>query len=120
MGVFDIAWKSKKRNLNFTVNIRQDSDASGSLTSADNPVEAAHVNATLTHDTDGDGIFECGGDDTCWTNFGGDTGADGNIKFGLVGGAPSGLYQAKVTGLTHGSFTWNKGLDEDNFDTFNR
>ena len=120
MGVYEISWRSKKKNLDFTVYIRRDSDASGSLTSADSPVEAAHVNATLTHDTDGDGIFECGTHDECWTNFGGDTKSNGGIKFSLVGGAPSGSYQAVVTGLTHATFTWDKGLDVGNFSSFGR
>ena len=86
----------------------------------DNPGESAHVLATLTHDTNGNGVFECGGADNCWTNFGGDTDANGNRPFKLVGGAPSGLYQAKVTGLTHSPFVWVPALDNHNHDTFNR
>ena len=122
MGVYEISWNSKKRNLAFTVNIRQDSDSSGSLTDPpDSPVELARVLATLTHDTDGDGSFECGGDDNCWTNFGGDTDSNGNVTFKLVGGAPMGNYQAEVTGLTHSpNPDWAPGLDEANPDTFTR
>ena len=78
------------------------------------------MSATLTHDTDGDGSFECGGDDNCWTSFGGNTGSNGNVKFALVGGAPSGDYQAEVTVLTHATFTWVKTLDVANPATLTR
>ena len=122
MGIFDISWNSKKRNLAFTVNVRQDSDAGGFLTVDDSPVELAHVLATLAHDANGDGIFDCSADsgDTCWSNFGGDTNNDGNVTFKLVGGAPLGDYQAEVTGLTHGTYTWVQGLDVVNPSTFTR
>ena len=53
MGVFDISWNSKKKDLQFTISIRKDSDASGNLTGSDSPVAAAHVNATLTYDSSG-------------------------------------------------------------------
>ena len=65
MGVYTISWSSKKKNLQFTINIRRDSNGSNSLTDADSPVAAAHVNATLTLDTNTDGKFECGGGDQC-------------------------------------------------------
>lgn len=106
MGVFDISWNSKKKNLEFTVNIRQDSDASGTLTMGDSSVAAASVRATLCHIDSS----------TCWTNFGGDTDAKGNITFKLVGGAPIGLYEAEVTGLTHNPSppAWHRALDVDN------
>ncbi|MCH8745554.1 MAG: hypothetical protein IIB31_07905, partial [Chloroflexi bacterium] len=122
MGIFDISWNSKKRNLAFTVNVRQDSDAGGVLTVDDSPVELAHVLATLAHDANGDGVFDCSADsgDTCWSNFGGDTNNDGSVTFKLVGGAPLGDYQAEVTGLTHGTYTWVQGLDVVNPSTFTR
>lgn len=120
MGVHTISWNSKKRNLQFTVNIRQDSDGNGALTGADDPVAAAHVNATLTHDSSGDGVIDDCSVDTCWTNFGGDTGNNGSIKFSLIGGAPMGLYQAEITGLTHATQVWNPGLDAQNPAIFDR
>ena len=120
MGVYDISWSSKKRNLQFNIKIRQDSDGDGALTGADSPVAAAHVNATLTHDSSGNNqIYDCS-IDTCYSNFGGDTGSNGSIKFSLVGGAPMGLYEAQVTGLTHATLVWNTALDADNPGTFAR
>jgi len=53
MGVFDISWNSKMKNLQFTIRILTDSDASGNLTGSDSSVAAAHVNATLTYDSSG-------------------------------------------------------------------
>jgi hypothetical protein len=122
MGVFDISWNSKKKNLQFTVNIRQDSDGNAGLTGSDSPVAAAHVNATLTYDSNGNGngVIENCSTDTCWSNYGGDTNSNGSIKFSLIGGAPMGLYQAEVTGLTHAIQIWSASLDVDNPDTFNR
>ena len=120
MGVYDISWSSKKKNLQFTINIRQDSVSDGVLTGADSPVESAQVNATLTYDSDDSGTIDDCSVDACWANFGGDTGTNGSVKFSLVGGAPMGLYQAKVTGLTHATQDWNLDLDEDNPDTFTR
>lgn len=117
MGVADISWSSKKKNLQVTITIREDSDGDGAL---DNPVAAAHVNATLTLDSDKNGSFECGGDDTCWNNFGGDTGSNGSVKFSLVGGAPMGDYQMEVTNVSHANQAWNSSLDTDNPDTFTR
>ena len=120
MGVYTISWNSKKRNLQFTVNIRQDSNESNSLTDADSPVAAAHVNATLTHDSSGNGVSDDCSVDTCWANVGGDTGSNGSVKFSLVGGAPMGLYQAEVTSLSHATQVWNTALDADNPDNFTR
>jgi hypothetical protein len=120
MGVFDISWNSKKKNLQFTTNIRQDSDSNGSLIGGDSPVAAAHVNATLTHDSSGNGVIDDCSTDTCWSNYGGDTNSNGSVKFSLIGGAPMGLYQAEVTGLTHATQVWNATLDVNNPDTFTR
>jgi hypothetical protein len=111
MGVFDISWNSKKKNLQFTVNIRQEDGSA---------VAAAHVNATLALDSNTDGVFDCKGGDQCWSNFGGNTDTNGGVKFSLVGGAPMGYYQAKVTGLTHATLVWNTALDADNPDTLTR
>ncbi len=120
MGVYDISWSSKKKNLQFIIKIRQDSDGDGALTWADNLVGAAHVNATLTYDSNGNDVIENCSIDTCWANFGGDTGTNGSVKFSLVGGAPMGLYQAEVTGLTHSTQVWSTSLDVGNPDTFDR
>ncbi len=117
MGVFDIRWSAKK-HLEFTPNIRQDSDGDGTLGSGDDPVDGADVAATLTYDSDGDGVFECGGDDDCW-NFSATTNNDGDVKFKLLF-APSGDYKAEVTDLTHSSLTWDSALDEDNPDFFTK
>lgn len=106
--------------MQFIIKIRQDSDGDGALTGADSPVAAAHVNATLTHDSNDNNVIEACGVDTCYANFGGDTGNNGSIKFSLIGGAPMGLYEAKVTGLTHAIRVWNTALDADNPDTFTR
>ena len=38
----------------------------------------------------------------------------------MGGGAPMGLYQAEVTGLTHATLVWNSDLIDDNPDTFDR
>jgi len=102
MGVFGISWTSKKKSLHFTVNIRQDSDGNVGLTSGDSTVESARVLATLCH---------IGG--TCWSNFGGDTNADGNVTFKLVGGAPMGNYEATITDLTYNPAppVWDDSLD---------
>jgi hypothetical protein len=120
MGVHTISWNSKKKNLQFTITIRQDSNGDHALSGADSPVAAAHVNATLTYDSNGNGVIEACSVDTCYSNFGGDTGSNGSVKFSLVGGAPMGLYQAKVTGLTHATQVWNTALDANNPDTFTR
>ena len=120
MGVHTISWNSKKKNLQFTITIRQDSNGDNGLSGADSPVVAAHVNATLTYDSNGNGVIEACSVDTCYSNFGGDTGSNGSVKFSLVGGAPMGLYQAEVTGLTHATLVWNTALDADNPDTLTR
>ena len=120
MGVYDISWSSKKKNLQFIINIRQDSNRDGALTGADSPVAAAHVNATFTHDSSGNNQIDDCGIDTCYSNFGGDTGSNGSVKFSLVGGAPMRQYQAEVTGLTHATQVWNTALDAANPDTFTR
>jgi len=121
MGVFDISWNSKKKDLQFTISIRKDSDASSNLTGSDSPVAAARVNATLTYDSSGNNKIDNCVIDTCWSNYGGDTNSNGSVKFSLIGGAPMGLYQAEVTGLTHATQAWSAALDEDdNPDTFIR
>ena len=121
MGMFDISWNSKEKDLQFTISIRKDSDASGNLTGSDSPVAAARVNATLTYDSSGNNKLDDCVIDTCWSNYGGDTNSNGSVKFSLIGGAPMGLYQAEVTGLTHATQAWSAALDEDNNpDTFIR
>jgi hypothetical protein len=117
MGVFGIDWDTGK-NLTLAVTVRRDSDASGGLTSGDLAVNGASVALVLTRDSNGNGTFECGGADTCWT-FSGSTNNKGQVRFRLIG-APAGLYQARVTGLTHGSYTWTPSLDLDNPDTFTK
>ncbi|MCS4538211.1 MAG: S8 family serine peptidase [Thaumarchaeota archaeon] len=117
MGAFDISWESN-RHLTFTVNVKRDSDASGSLTSSDSPVSKASVKARLIRDSNGDGNFDCSSGDECW-EFSGETNDSGNRWFRLLN-APSGNYKAEVIGLTHASYTWDKALDKDNPDYFTR
>ena len=66
MGVHTISWNSKKKNLQFTITIRQDSNGDNALSGADSPVAAAHVNATLTYDSNGNGVIEACSVDTCY------------------------------------------------------
>ena len=83
MGVYDVTWKAG-RHLTIVVNIREDSDGNDVLDeSLDSPVDGASVRATLTYDKDGDGNFECDGDDTCWKNFGGTTNSSGDRQLKL-------------------------------------
>jgi Bacterial Ig domain len=117
MGVFSISWQSGK-NLTLTVNIRRDSNTSGTLTSGDAVVSGAAVTLVLTRDSNGNGAFECGGADRCWT-FKGNTNSNGNFQAKLVG-APAGRYQARVTQLTRSTYTWAPALDVDNPDTFTK
>jgi hypothetical protein len=117
MGVYAIGWESGK-NLVLTVTIRRDSNASGGLTGADPPVNGAGVALVLTRDSNGNGAFECGAGDTCWA-FNGSTNTKGQLKVRLIG-APAGRYQARVTALTHVTYTWTPSLDLDNPDTFTR
>ncbi len=114
MGVYGVTWKSA-RHLTLVVNIREDSDSSGILETSDNPVDGASVRATLTYDSDGDGYFECGGDDSCWTNFGGTTNSSGNRQFKLLKAPRTYGYQLEVTSLTHPSLNWVSTLDNDDF-----
>src|SRR5690606_3092127 len=102
-----IAW-SANRHLNITVNVRGDTDNSGTLTSDDGVVSSSSTALTLTRDTDGDGLFECGGDDQCW-NLSGTTNSSGDVKFKLLN-APAGSYEAEVTSLTHATFVWDPSL----------
>jgi len=108
MGVFAINWSGGK-NLTLTVNIRRDSDWSGTLSAGDQLVSAANVTLILQHDN-GDGNFSsCNQPDTCWT-FIGNTNSNGDFRAKLIG-APSGAYKAWVSALTHNSYTWDPALD---------
>jgi hypothetical protein len=87
-----------KRNLSVTVNIRTDSNSSGGLDSTDTPVSGATVTFDLKQTATG----------TVWT-FVGQTNSSGDFKGTLVQ-APSGSYQATVTNVTHGSYSWDPSL----------
>jgi hypothetical protein len=117
MGVFSITWQSG-RNLTVTVTVRRDSNASGTLTTADAPVSGAGVTLVLTRDSNGNRVFECNAGDTCWT-YTGLTNKTGQFKAKLVG-APAGFYQIRVTGLTSGAYTWAPALDNGNPRTFTK
>ncbi|NIQ93923.1 MAG: S8 family serine peptidase [Desulfuromonadales bacterium] len=117
MGVFAIDWQAK-RHLDLTVNIRADLDGSADLTQADEPVSSADVTFVLTHDTNNNGVYDCESGDKCWT-FIGATDKSGSIQEKLLH-APSGNYQAEVIELTHSSYSWDKGLDKENGETFTK
>jgi hypothetical protein len=120
MGVYSINWQSG-RNLTVTVRVRRDSDASGVLTTGDAVVTGAAVTLLLTRDSDNSTTFDTcqpAGPDRCWT-FTGNTNKNGDFSAKLIG-APGGRYQAKVTSLTHGTYTWTPSLDVDNPDTFTK
>lgn len=117
MGVFSITWAAS-RHLDVTVNVRRNSDGSADgLTSGDAVVSGATVTLELVRESDGSPGFTCGSDQ-CWT-FTGNTDSSGNFRGKLLH-APSGSYQARVTGLTHGTYTWDPALDQDNPDTFTK
>jgi len=122
--VWDISFSQKDygpggsfHDLMTTVTVQRDSDASGTADSTDERVADASVSMTLTYDSDGDGIFECGTDDSCW-NFGGTTDSNGQVTFTLKR-ASTGNYEALVTNITHTTYTYNATLDVDNPDYYN-
>ena len=120
MYVWEMTWSEKqtgpRTHLSVTVDVNQDSNDNGIAETNDDPAQNTTVILVLTHDTDGDGIFEPGGDDNSWTSTAA-TSDNGNVTF-KRNNAPAGNYQATVTGLTHATFVWNPALDADNPDTY--
>lgn len=123
MYVWKMTWSEKHRgkggaftDVMVTVDVNADSDADGVAEAGDDPTANASSELVLTHDTDGDGLFEPGTDDDSWI-FGGNTSGEGKITFTLKF-APDGDYQAEVTGLTHDTLTWDSALDADNPDWY--
>ena len=85
------------------------------METSDNPVNKASVRATLTYDLDDDGVFECGGDDTCWTSFGGTTNSNGDRQFKLLNAFKGNAYQLEITSLTHSTLIWESTLDGNDY-----
>jgi len=122
MYVWEMTWSEKQRgrggtvtDLSVTVDVKQDANRDGIAAPGDDSVDGATVTLVLTHDSDGDGNFEPGLDDTSWTFQGITTG--GRVTFTLKS-APGGNYRAEMTDLTHALFTWNSTLDADNLDQY--
>lgn len=116
MYVWEITWSESGPHLNLGIDVNQDSDGDGTAENSDDPAASATTSLLLTHDTDGDGAFEPGGDDDSWT-FEGDTGSDGQVAFKHKF-ASNGDYQAEVTDLAHATLAWNPELDADNPDEY--
>ena len=110
MYVWDISWSVSYRGrnalLSFTVTVRWDSDGDGVAESTDEVVSDATVYATLTNLDTGD----------TWS-FSDITDANGQVSFSVFK-APSGQYEAKVTDITHSTYTYNPSLDVDNPDYY--
>jgi hypothetical protein len=96
----------KGPNLNTTVTVLQ--------TPAGDPVSSATVGPVLlTHDTNGDGNFDCTSGDSCW-DFGPlSTDGSGQANYKLLH-APAGNFKFEVFGITHASLTYDASLDQDN------
>ncbi len=118
MGVYRINWSSGFFSLDITINARSDSDASGTLASNDPVVAGATVSFELIHDRSGDGGYDCGAGDQCWT-FSGNTDSNGNFRGRLLN-APRGNYQARVTSLRASGKEWDPSLDVENPERFRR
>ena len=93
-----------KTDLMTTVTIRRDSDADGTAESTDELVSQTRVEMTLSKDTGESWIFA------------GDTGDDGTVTFTLKF-AEDGTYTAKVTNVTHATYTYNPALNVETEDT---
>ena len=124
MYVSAIDFNKKGRNLDSVVTVRWDSDDSGTAESSDAPAADALVSSVLlTHDTNGSGTYDAAcdldnaagndGRDDCWDFTGLTTNNSGQVKYKLLK-APGGSYRFQVDGLTHGTYTWNPGLDVEN------
>lgn len=106
MYVWDISWRETGPHLRATVTILVDSDGDGNAESTDDPVSDASVDFTLTNQRTSDS-----------QSYGGTTDSEGKVKFTWKH-ASSGIYEGKVTELTHSTYTWNSSLDNDNPDTY--
>lgn len=122
MYVWDIAFSTARggKDLKITVTVRRDSDKDGIAESADAVVSGASVSFHLAHDTNTNGTFsedECLlggllGGDRCWVGTGTTTNK-GQVTFTLSS-APQGNYEARVTNITHDSYSYTSELDQDN------
>lgn len=108
MGVYAITF-SGSRHLDVVVNIRTDSNDSGNLDSSDASVTGAGVTLELRRQVNDS--YQCGSNN-CWT-FMGNTDGSGSFKVKLLH-APSGWYEAEVTGLVGGGHEWDRDLDVSN------
>ncbi len=110
MYVWDISWSLSYRGrnalLSFTVTVKWDSDGDGVAEATDEVVSDATVYATLTNLDTGD----------TWS-FSDVTDANGQVTFSVFK-APSGNYEAKVTDITHATYTYDATLDVDNPDYY--
>jgi len=110
MYVWDISWtlsyRGRNADLYFTVTVKWDSDGDGIAESTDEVVSDATVYATLTNLDTGDS----------WS-FSDVTDANGQVTFNLFK-APSGNYEAKVTDITHATYTYDASMDVDNPDYY--
>lgn len=96
----------KGPNLNTTVTVLQ--------TPAGDPVSSATVGSVLlTHDTNGDGNFDCASGDACWDFVPLDTSGSGEATYKLLH-APAGNFKFEVFGITHVSLTYDASLDQGN------
>lgn len=91
MYVWDISWKETGPHLKTIVTIYYDSDGDGVAESSDSPVSGAQVGLTLSHE---------GGSSESYT---GTTGSNGVVEFQWKR-APSGLYTAEITSITHSTY----------------
>lgn len=84
-----------KKHLNITVAI---------VDNLGNPVSGA-VEITLIHDTNEDKDFDCGSDDSCWSDAG-STYPDNTVTFALKN-APSGCYITEVENVVTAQLIWD-------------
>lgn len=94
-----------------TVTVRRDSDADRTPEESDQAVAGAALSVRVTHDSDGDGVFEPGGDDQYW-DFTRTTSGEQWTVFALEG-PPAGAYRVDVTGLTHDYYVYEPTLNVD-------
>jgi len=110
MYVWDISWsvsyKGPNADLAFTTTVRWDSDGDGVAEATDEVVSDATVYATLTNLDTGDS----------WS-FSGTTDANGQVTFDVFK-PPSGNFEAKVTDMTHATYTYDPAMDVDNPDYY--
>lgn len=110
MYVWDISWsvsyRGRNADLYFTITAKYDSDGDGIAEETDGAASDVTVYATLTNLDTGDS----------WS-FSGTTDANGQVTFNVFK-PPSGNYEAKVTDMTHATYTYAPSMDVDNPDYY--